>query len=127
MDACHLLLDKHWQFDRNVLFDGCANTYVVWHEGSRYKMIPLQETWVKGCGFIRCFPRDKPPKQRIDEPIPVKSNLKEKGNDISEEFVEIKKQMVLLAKMVQQMVTFVTQRNADDIELIEESEVNEPY
>lgn len=27
MDACHLLLERPWQFDRHVLHDGGNNTY----------------------------------------------------------------------------------------------------
>lgn len=124
MDACHQLLGRPWQFDMNVLFDGRANTYVVRHEGARHKLIPLQEIGVKGCGVIKFCPYDKPQEQRVDEPIPVKSSLKEKENDISKEFVEIKRQMVFLTEMVQQMVTFMTQK---DVELVEESGMDEPY
>ena len=100
MNSFHILLGRPWQFEMNVLFDGHANTYVVRHEGARHKLIPLQEAGVKGCGVIRCCPYDKPQEHKVDEPIPVKSSLKEKENDISEEFVEIKRQMVSVAKMV---------------------------
>lgn len=127
MDVCHLLLGRPWQFDRNVLFDGCANTYVVRHEGARHKLIPLQETGVKGCEVVRCFPCDKPQEKKVEGLIPVKFDLKEEANEISEEFVEIKKQMVLLEEMVQQMVTFMTQSDADDTQLIEKYEEDEPY
>lgn len=33
MDACHLLLGRPWQYDRQVLYDGYANTYSFVKDG----------------------------------------------------------------------------------------------
>ena len=33
MDACHILLKKHWMFDREVLHDGRENSYEFVKDG----------------------------------------------------------------------------------------------
>ena len=35
MDVCHLLLGRPWQFDRNAVHDGHANTYTLTKDGVR--------------------------------------------------------------------------------------------
>ncbi|XP_074283286.1 uncharacterized protein LOC141607839 [Silene latifolia] len=41
MDACHLLLDRPWEFDRNTTHHGKENVYVFKHNGKRVTMTPL--------------------------------------------------------------------------------------
>ena len=43
MDACHLLLGRPWQYDKNVLHDGEKNTYTFWKYGSKVILFPLKD------------------------------------------------------------------------------------
>uniref|UniRef100_A0A2N9G1E0 Reverse transcriptase domain-containing protein n=1 Tax=Fagus sylvatica TaxID=28930 RepID=A0A2N9G1E0_FAGSY len=43
MDACHLLLGRPWQFDRNVLHDGRKNTYSLVKNGVKYVLNPMKD------------------------------------------------------------------------------------
>ncbi|XP_022842035.1 uncharacterized protein LOC111365731 [Olea europaea var. sylvestris] len=40
MDACHLLLERSWQFDRHPLHDGYTNTYCFLFEGKKIVLLP---------------------------------------------------------------------------------------
>ncbi|XP_020694824.1 uncharacterized protein LOC110108492 [Dendrobium catenatum] len=44
MDSFHLLLGRPWQFDKNTVHDGEANTYSFKHQNQRIILVPLQET-----------------------------------------------------------------------------------
>jgi len=41
MDACHLLLGRPWQFDKNATHNGRTNTYTFKLKGGNYTLIPL--------------------------------------------------------------------------------------
>ncbi|XP_074278641.1 uncharacterized protein LOC141602236 [Silene latifolia] len=41
MDACHLLLGRPWEFDRNTTHQGKENVYVFKHNGKRVTLTPL--------------------------------------------------------------------------------------
>ena len=41
MDACHLLIGRPWQYDRNVLHHGQSNTYSFKLNGKRLTLTPL--------------------------------------------------------------------------------------
>jgi len=41
MDACHLLLRRLWQYDRQAQYDGYANTYSFTKDGVKVKLAPL--------------------------------------------------------------------------------------
>lgn len=43
MDACHMLLGRPCQFDRNIVHDGHANTYTLTKDGVLHKLNPLKE------------------------------------------------------------------------------------
>ena len=62
MSACHLLLGRPWQFDRQVTHDGVSNTYSVKVGNKRIKLLPLS-------------------------PIPSRTKEKEKGKHGSTLFV----------------------------------------
>ena len=36
VDACHLLLTKPWQFDRQIMYDGHKNTYCFFKDRKRH-------------------------------------------------------------------------------------------
>ncbi|PKU68079.1 hypothetical protein MA16_Dca027392 [Dendrobium catenatum] len=40
MDACHLLLGKPWQFDRNTIHNGTTNTYSFCHDKQQIILLP---------------------------------------------------------------------------------------
>ena len=42
MDVCHVLLDKPWQFERNVAYDGRENTYTFEKNGRKHTLITLE-------------------------------------------------------------------------------------
>ncbi|XP_074292786.1 uncharacterized protein LOC141619668 [Silene latifolia] len=41
MDACHLLLGRPWEFDRNTTYPGKENVYNFKHEGKKVTLTPL--------------------------------------------------------------------------------------
>ena len=41
MEANHILLGRPWQFDRKVVYDGHANTYVFFSLGKKFIILPL--------------------------------------------------------------------------------------
>ena len=43
MDICHMLLGRPWQFERDDVHDGHANTYTLTKDGVKHKLKPLQE------------------------------------------------------------------------------------
>ena len=43
MDMCHVLLGRPWQYDRNVMYNGRENTFVLEKEGRRHTLIPLKD------------------------------------------------------------------------------------
>ena len=43
MDACHLLLGRPWQFDREVIHNGKTNTYVFMCGGVKIMLVPNRE------------------------------------------------------------------------------------
>jgi len=43
MDVCHVLLGRPWQYDRNVIYNGRENTFVLEKEGRRHTLIPLKD------------------------------------------------------------------------------------
>ena len=42
MDACHLLLGRSWQFDRQVMYDGYKNTYCFSNDGHKIVLAPMK-------------------------------------------------------------------------------------
>ncbi|XP_026459609.1 uncharacterized protein LOC113360070 [Papaver somniferum] len=44
MDACHLLLGRPWQYDREVIHDGKLNTYSFLFKSTRITLVPAKET-----------------------------------------------------------------------------------
>ena len=43
IDACHLLLGRPWQFDRDVTHNGEANTYSFTFEGVKIMLVPNKD------------------------------------------------------------------------------------
>ena len=42
MDVCHLLLERPWQCDRMVIYDGFKNTYTFCKDGHKIVLAPLK-------------------------------------------------------------------------------------
>jgi hypothetical protein len=47
MDVCHLLLDRPWKYDRNVIHDGRKNTYTLEKNGRTHMLLPIKDKEVK--------------------------------------------------------------------------------
>jgi hypothetical protein len=47
MDVCHVLLERPWQYDRNVIHDGRRNTYTLEKNGRTHMLLPMEEKKVK--------------------------------------------------------------------------------
>ena len=43
MDFCHILLGRHWQFDRKAIHDGRCNTYTFEKDEHKHTLIPLKD------------------------------------------------------------------------------------
>ncbi|KAI3789955.1 hypothetical protein L2E82_02762 [Cichorium intybus] len=50
MDACHILLGRPWQFDRDVVHKGRSNEYELRHNGKKIVLKPMSSTAVKSLG-----------------------------------------------------------------------------
>jgi len=85
MAACHLLLGRPWQYDRDVIHNGKSNTYCFKLNGKAYTLTPLLPSQVKP---IR--------------PMPGEENTSEKALFLSETRVErsINEGKVVLALFV---------------------------
>ncbi|XP_022857647.1 uncharacterized protein LOC111378647 [Olea europaea var. sylvestris] len=44
MDACHLLLGRPWQFDRDMCHEGCLNAYTITFSGKKIVLLPSKDT-----------------------------------------------------------------------------------
>ena len=44
MDACHLLLGRPWQYDRQIIYGGFKNTYTFRKDGHKIVLAPLKPT-----------------------------------------------------------------------------------
>ena len=60
MDACHLLLGRPWQYDRETKHDGKKNTYSLCKDGQHYTLLPskekvIQKTPINPLYLILCF------------------------------------------------------------------------
>ena len=42
MDACHLLLERPWQYDRKVSYDGRQNTYTFWKDRQKITLASMK-------------------------------------------------------------------------------------
>jgi len=40
---CHVLLGRQWQYDKNVVYNGRENTFMLEKEGRRHTLIPLKD------------------------------------------------------------------------------------
>jgi hypothetical protein len=43
MDACHVLLERSWMFDKKVFHDVRENSYDFFKDDQRYKLVPMSE------------------------------------------------------------------------------------
>ena len=41
IDACHILLERPWQYDRRSKHNGYTNTYIINHNGKKKELVPL--------------------------------------------------------------------------------------
>ena len=42
MDVCHILLGRHWKFDRNAIHEGKRNVYSFEMSGKRHSLHPFR-------------------------------------------------------------------------------------
>jgi hypothetical protein len=47
MDVCHVLLERPWNFDENVIHDKRKNTYTLEKNGRTHMVLPIEEKKVK--------------------------------------------------------------------------------
>ncbi|XP_017255857.2 transposon Ty3-I Gag-Pol polyprotein isoform X1 [Daucus carota subsp. sativus] len=43
MDACHILLGRPWQYDRNAIHEGKKNTYTFWKDNIKVTLAPMKD------------------------------------------------------------------------------------
>ncbi|XP_065620600.1 uncharacterized protein LOC136063732 [Quercus suber] len=43
MDACHILLGRPWQYDRQTMHDGKKNTYTLSKDNQQFTLLPMKE------------------------------------------------------------------------------------
>jgi len=71
MDACHLLLGRPWQYDKDVIHNGKSNTYCFKLKGRNYTLTLLLPSQVKPI-----------------QPLPGEGNTSEKALFLSETRVD---------------------------------------
>jgi hypothetical protein len=49
MQACSLLLDRHWEFDTDVVHHDRANKYIIMHKGKKIILLPLTPNEIMQC------------------------------------------------------------------------------
>lgn len=57
MDSCHLLLGRPWKFDREVVYDGRANSITFKKGGKTFKiqsLLEVEETQAKVASVLFC-------------------------------------------------------------------------
>ena len=81
MDACHLLLGRPWQFDREVLHDGKKNTYTFKIEKKTITLAPLKPSQIH---------------QPIPKPENHKGNLFLSGTKVEQAIVKNQPVLALL-------------------------------
>ena len=47
MDVCHILFERPWQFDRNVIHNGRKNTYTFEKNGRTHMLFPIEKNKAK--------------------------------------------------------------------------------
>nr|KAJ0226813.1 hypothetical protein LSAT_V11C100043320 [Lactuca sativa] len=52
MDACHILLGRPWQFDRDVLHRGRSNEYELKHNNKKIVLKPMSPTAIRWSKFL---------------------------------------------------------------------------
>nr|KAJ0186734.1 hypothetical protein LSAT_V11C900500100 [Lactuca sativa] len=50
MDACHILLGRPWQFDRDMMHRGMSNEYGLRHNGKKIMLSPMSLSVVRSLG-----------------------------------------------------------------------------
>ena len=43
MDVCHILVCRHWKYDREAMHDGKKNTYKFHKDGIDHTLIPIKD------------------------------------------------------------------------------------
>jgi len=80
MNACHILLERPWLLDREVIYDGYLNTYSFFKEGKRITLTPIQPSQP-------LKPQKTPPKSLLlnphfktnEETLSLRTNSKQAG------------------------------------------------
>lgn len=57
MDACHILLGRPWQYDRDVTFNGCQNIYSYVKDGNNVLLLPWRDAETDGTVACDMTPR----------------------------------------------------------------------
>jgi hypothetical protein len=47
LEVCGLLLGRPWQYDRNAIHAGSANTYSFMHDGKQQTLKPMRDDQIK--------------------------------------------------------------------------------
>jgi hypothetical protein len=105
MDVCHLLLDRPWQYDRNVIHDGRMNTYTLEKNGRTHMLLSIKDKEVKpevsntvllmsGKKLLTEVKKEKPQFIVVRKPKIVLTStrmddLPEEVQELLEEFVDI--------------------------------------
>ena len=95
MEANHLLLGRPWQFDRKVVYNGYANTYVFSSLGKKFTILPLS-----------------PPQENEDKNEIKDEKEKEKGQAFTKELLVYKKSFS--KQEVQHHCSFSSQTKRDE-------------
>ncbi|XP_060196250.1 uncharacterized protein LOC132625655 [Lycium barbarum] len=77
MQACHILLGRPWQFDRNTFHDGRKNRYSLELNGKKYTLAPLTPSQIPNRPAYRSNPEETKELQRQVEELLKKGFVRE--------------------------------------------------
>ncbi|WZZ71769.1 hypothetical protein YC2023_083139 [Brassica napus] len=98
MDACHILLDRPWQFDKKAMHDGFTNRHSFDHKGKKITLVPLTPLEVHQDQVQLKNGRDQEPKKDKPETSTRNSNFFIKEGQVRKSFYSQKPFLLLVYK-----------------------------
>jgi hypothetical protein len=94
MQACSLLLGRHWEFDTDAIHYGTSNKYILMHNGKKITLLPLTPNEIVQCD--RAIAETARRESEIRHASPVK--LEQRAPSSSSNAIKLKSRAMLATK-----------------------------
>jgi hypothetical protein len=94
MQACSLLLGRHWEFDTDAIHYGRSNKYILMHNGKKITLLPLTPNEIVQCD--RAIAETARRESEIWHASPVK--LEQRAPSLSSNAIKLKSRAMLITK-----------------------------